>query len=340
MQPLPVALRADGGAAATGPDFFRSEHFLAAEGVTHSLVVGDGLAVFPVILREVDGGGTDAVSPYGYPGGCLRGAPLDAADIDFAGSGLISLFVRERLGAPTLRGGTVQSVVRVHDPARPREVNPRIRTKARGNERRGYRFEWFSGGSVPDEMVRAFERAYVETMRRVGAVDHYYFGLDYLRTCLSVPSSNLALVRGPEGDFAAAAIAVVSDGCLHSFLTCTAKAHLRSSPAKNVVLGMMDRAEEAGLPLNLGGGLIGQDSLYDFKARFTNSSWQFVTHRVVCAPETYARLSAGRRESAYFPAYRAPGGAAGSEQTRGTLMSRVQLAPRVSDLESSREGHR
>ncbi len=310
MGRMPAHLLPDRGAAATGPDFFRCAQFLQAESVTHSLVVADGLVALPVIVRDVDDHGRDAVSPYGYPGGELNAEPPHAADIDFAATGLISLFVRERLGAPALLGGTVQSVVRVHEPTRPRAVTSRIRTKARSNERLGYRFEWVPGGEIPEEKVRAFERAYAESMNRVGAAERYYFGLDYLRTCLASPAANLAMVTGPDGDLAAAAIAVISDGCLHSYLTGTSAAHLATSPHKNVVLGLMDVADEQGLPLNLGGGVGGQDSLDHYKSRFANSSWDFVTHRVVCDPEAYARRSTGRAAGDYFPAYRAPLGSA------------------------------
>lgn len=305
MKSLRAELIADRGAAATGPGFFRCAAFLDAEGVTHTLVIGDGLVALPVIRREVTGGGYDGISPYGYPGGKLRGDPPNMTDVDFDGCGLISLFVRERLGAPTLRGGTARATVRVHDPTRPRMVDSRMRTKARGNERLGYRFEVLAGGSVDDDTVLAFDRIYGETMRRAGAGSRYFFGAGYFRSCLSAESASLAVVRGPDGDLAAAAIAVVSDGCLHSFLTGTADLHRPSSPGKNLMIGMLDTADEVGVPLNLGGGLNGADSLDTFKSRFTNTSWEFVTHRVVCDQQAYARLAPDRGGADFFPAYRA-----------------------------------
>ncbi len=65
-------LHADGGAAATEDDFFRSAPFLAAEGVTHTLVVGAdrGRVAIPLVVRPIPGTDrSDAISPYGYPGG-------------------------------------------------------------------------------------------------------------------------------------------------------------------------------------------------------------------------------------------------------------------------------
>jgi hypothetical protein len=318
MKPLRAELVADRGAAATGPEFFRCPAFLLAEGVTHSLVIGGGRIVLPVIRRDVPGVGHDATSPYGYPGGLLRDDPPHVADVDFTGTGLISLFVRERLGAPTLRGGVVRASVLVHEPSRPRAVSQGAVREACRNERLGYRFEAVPSAAVDDGLLLTFERAYVETMRSVGAGQRYYFGTDYLRPCLRFDSSWLAVVRGPEGDLASAAFVAISDGYLHNFLSCTADAHRARSPAKNVMIGMLDLSDELGLPLNLGGGLRGRDSLHAFKARFTNMTAGFVTHDVVCDHVAYARLTADRAPTSFFPAYRAPRTAGGVEEADGS----------------------
>ncbi len=306
MKPLCAELVADRGAAATGPEFFRCPTFLRAEGVTHSLVIGGGRVVLPVIRRAVPGVGHDAISPYGYPGGLLRDDPPDVTAVDFTGTGLISLFVRERLDAPTLRGGVVRGAVLVHEPSRPRAVNPRVVRKARSNERLGYRFEVVPSAAADDDLLLGFERVYVATMRRVGADQRYYFGIDYLRACLRADSSWLAVVRGPEGDLASAVFVAISDGYLHNFLTGTADTHRTLSPAKNLMMGMLDLSDELGLPLNLGGGMRGRDSLHAFKASFANMTAEFVTHDVVCDPAAYARLTVDRGPTNFFPAYRAP----------------------------------
>lgn len=313
MKPLSAELVADRGAAAAGPEFFRCSAFLLAEGVTHSLVIGGGRIVLPVIRREVSGVGHDAISPYGYPGGLRRDDPPHVADVDFTGTGLISLFVRERLAAPALRGGAVRGTVLVHEPSRPRAVSRRVVKEAGRHERLGYRFEAVPSAAVDDELLLAFERVYIETMRRVGAGRRYYFGADYLRACLRCDSSWLAVVYGPEGDLASAALVAISDGYLHNFLAGTADTHRARSPAKNLMIGMLDLSDEVGLPLNLGGGLRERDSLHAFKARFTNLTAEFVTHNVVCDREAYARLTADRAPTSFFPAYRAPGPSFGSE---------------------------
>lgn len=303
---LHAELVADAGAAAATAEFFRSPTFLRAEGVTHSLVIGDGRVLMPLICREIEGGGQDAVSPYGYPGGTVDGDPPAADEIDFAGTGLVSIFVRERLGLPTFSGGVDRGTVLVHDPSEPRTVHRRIATKVRSNERRGYLFEAVPGAEVDDGLLTAFEAAYTETMHLTGAADRYFFGIDYLRACLRFGGSWLVVVRGPEGDLAAGAIATVSDGTLHYFLGGTADAHRSRSPAKNMMVGMLDLADSLAVPLNLGGGITENDALHTFKASFTNSTGLFRAHHIVCDPEEYARLAAGRERSDFFPAYRAP----------------------------------
>ena len=113
-----ASLIEDGGLAASDRDqFFRSPEFLGAEGVTHSLAIEGGSKVaLPVIVREIEGTElTDATSPYGYPG--ASGAfdqPPDPAAIDWSETGLVSLFVRDRIGGDgCLAGATVRSEVQI-----------------------------------------------------------------------------------------------------------------------------------------------------------------------------------------------------------------------------------
>lgn len=304
---LRAELVEDGGAAAAGPDFFRSAPFLRAEAATHSLVIDDGRVVVPLIRRDVPGGaGCDATSPYGYPGGLLRGEPPHVDDVDFASTGLVSLFLRERLNRPALRGGVERGPVLVHDPATPQNTHRRVATKARSNERRGYRFDTVPGPGVDDALLTAFAEAYEQTMRRAGAAQRYFFGVDYLRVCLDFEASWLMVVRGPAGDLAAAAIVASSDGYLHYFLGGTADAHRGASPAKNVMLGMVELSNELAVPLNLGGGMSPGDSLHTFKTNFTNAQSAFVTHGIVCDDDAYTALAEGRETDGFFPAYRAP----------------------------------
>jgi hypothetical protein len=304
-------LIADAGEGAVSDDFFRSRAFYDAEGVTHTLRLDldDGEARVPLLVREIPGTERlDAISPYGYPGAVVatNGPPAAAADVDWSGSGLVSIFARERLeGEPWLAGTRERSAVLLHDPARPQRVRPRLAEQIRSNERRGWSVERVRGSDASPEQRAAFERAYAQTMRRTEAADRYFFSRDYFDSVLSFGDSWLLVANGADAEFGAGAIVGRSDAMLHYFLGGTAEEQLAESPFKNVVEAMMQLADELGLPLNLGGGVRPGDGLEAFKRGFANAELPFRTHEIVTDEDEYARLSAGRPQGGFFPAYRA-----------------------------------
>jgi Acetyltransferase (GNAT) domain len=306
-------LIADQGAAAESDDFFRSRAFYDAEGVTHTLRVESraGDASVPLLVNEIFGtdGMLDAISPYGYPGARLEvGAPrLDPETIDWSAVGLVSIFVRDRIGhRPSFANATRRSSVQIHDPSKKRNLRSRFADQIRRNERLGYHIEVLPGPDTSTEQRTSFHALYIETMRRRDAAERYFFDPDYLAGVLRYEHSWLVLCRSPEGSTAAGAIAAVSDDLVHYYLGGTAEAHLRDSPFKNVAAGMMSLAEGLGSALNLGGGVWRGDGLEDFKRGFANAELPFWTHEIVCDRAAYARLSEGRPDSGFFPLYRTP----------------------------------
>lgn len=304
-------LISDRGAAASSDDLFRSPPFLEAERVTHTLRVDsrDRTALVPVIVRELpDTQRVDAVSPYGYPGGLVSGLgpPPPPASLDWSATGLVSVFGRERLAAPPwLADANRRSDVCVHDPAAPRRVRARLAEQIRANERAGWSVGVTPGPESAAADRDAFALAYEQTMRGVGAAPRYFFGREYLDAVLSFEGSWLLVAR-QGGEPGAAAIAARSDGLLHYFLGGTVDAARGASPFKNVVAAMLDLADRLSIPLNLGGGIEPGDGLERFKRGFANDRLAFSTHEVVCDPDDYERLSAGRTSDGFFPAYRAP----------------------------------
>jgi hypothetical protein len=302
-------LLADRGAAAESDDLFRCRAFLDAEDVTHTLRIEspERIASVPLIVREIEGGERlDAVSPYGYPGATVAGSgPVPAAgDVDWAATELISVFGRERLaGDHWLAGAPERSRVLLHNPGAERRVRPRLAEQVRANEREGWTAEALAGpGSSADDR-EAFAAAYEQTMRRAGAADRYFFARDYFDAALSFERSWLLVARR-SGEVGAAAIAATSDSLLHYYLGGTADPARDASPFKNVVVAMLDLADELGLPLNLGGGVTPGDGLEEFKRGFANSDLPFHAQEVVCDPAGYGALSGDRDAGGYFPAYR------------------------------------
>ncbi len=314
---LNAELIEDGGAAAADPgQFFRCPDFLGAEGVTHSLVIGSGGGpelLAPLVVREIPGGGIDAVSPYGYPGFGIApgtaGLPLDPAAIDFGATGLVSAFVRHSLpGEPPLAGARPRNVCLLADPALDRKSRMSDRQQIRKNERRGYEVEVTPGPEAPAELRSAFLDAYTQTMDRTQAAERYYFGAGWFDSVLSSDRTWLVVAREPGGQVAAASIAAASDGLLHYYLSGTADEYLRDSPMKNLLAGMIELSGQMEMPLNLGGGITLGDRLEEFKRGFANREELWFTSEIVCDREASDRLC---REAGvdpggdFFPAYRA-----------------------------------
>jgi Acetyltransferase (GNAT) domain len=298
----------DGGAAASDAEqFFRSPSFLEAEAVTHTLAIeGDGELHLPVIVRPIDSSDrVDAISPYGYPGADRSpDDPPDPARVDWSRTGLVSIFVRDRIGErPCLAGGTVRSHVRIAEGDG--GVRKRLREQIRRNERRGWETRLVPGREVEMGQLRGFERAYTETMARTGAAERYLYPTSYFARLLMSERSWLVLAER-EGEALAGAIAVASDGYLHYYLGGTADEALSDSPMKNLFWAMISHGGELGLPVSLGGGVTPGDSLDEFKRGFANAEAPWHTHEVVCDAEAYDELSGGAdAPEGFFPGYRA-----------------------------------
>jgi hypothetical protein len=313
MEQPAARLLADAGRAAETDDFFRSRAFYDAEGVSHSLLVegaGDDIAL-PLLVHDVDDAGhIDAITPYGYPGGAIvadRGSPPDPNALDWSATGLVSVFVRDRIGRePLFHNATRRSAVQVYDPSRERRIRSRFAEQIRCNERLGYHVEILPGSETSVEQRVSFHAVYTDTMRGVEAAERYFFELDYFKAVLGFERSWMFLARSPERATAAGAIAAVSDGILHYYLGGTAEGHRSKSPFKNVVESMIGLADELGIPLNLGGGVTPGDGLEDFKRGFSNAELPFFTHEIVADPAAYEALSEGCPDTGFFPAYREP----------------------------------
>lgn len=306
---FPAQLIADRGEGAVSEEFFRSRPFLDAEGVTHTLRIdaGEVELTAPLIVRRIGRGPeTDATSPYGYPGlvgPC--GVRVDPSAVDFAPTGLVSLFLRHRLGPPPLTGASERNVVQIADPGLAPKSRMSDRQQIRKNIRRGYRILEIPGQQSSPEQRTGFLDAYQQTMRRTNAAARYHFGAEYFERILTSERSWLALALASGGEVAAGSIAVRSDGVLHYYLSASADEHLEHSPMKNILAALVDLSVELGLPLNLGGGITSGDRLEEFKRGFANRQEPWSTSEIVCDPSAYARLSAGHDDDAFFPAYRA-----------------------------------
>jgi hypothetical protein len=229
---------------------------------------------------------------------------LDPGEVDWSGTGLVSVFVRHRLGASPLAGATERNVVQIADPALAPKSRPSDRRQVRRNLEAGYEVALVPGAQTTAVQRAGFLDVYEQTMRRAGAARHYFFGAAYFDRVLEAPRTWLALATAPAGDLAAASIAAVSDGYLHYYLSGSADSHLREAPMKNVLTRLVEHAADLGLPLNLGGGIHPGDALEEFKRGFANRTETWLTSELICDPEKYQLLSKDKSPGPFFPLYR------------------------------------
>lgn len=170
-----------------------------------------------------------------------------------------------------------------------------------------------------NEYFDIFIDIYQETMDRVNAKNSYYFKRDYFRSLINILKDRLHVcVVEFDGEVVAASLMTELNGIVQYHLGGTKTGFLPQSPATMMFDYMIKWSKLRGNRyLNLGGGLGGnQDSLYHFKAGFSDQVRPFITMKTIVNEDIYNRLTYLRAESlgitipvalgtSFFPAYRA-----------------------------------
>ena len=303
-------------------------------GTAGAMIVGDARGAFlvPLILRPIEAGRVDAISPYGYP------TPLwsQGADETFVRAALqafmaalrdlqvVSAFVRlhplltihldllSSHGQVVAGGETV--VINLRSTAE--EMWRATRENHRRTIRRAEKSGFVARVDGSWERLAGFVDAYTQTMRRVEATGYYFFSDQYytdLRHALG-ERIHLLLVEH-SGDVAAAALFTECSGIVQYHLGGTDDRFLAAAPMK--LLFHFARtwfAARGNALMHLGGGLGSrEDSLFHFKAGFSDDRARFHSWRLVPLPDAYddlvqqwTRRSARAPTGAFFPAYREP----------------------------------
>jgi hypothetical protein len=302
---------------------------------------GPAACLIPMLLRPVpaslDRGGwwQDAVAPYGYASPLFAGAPSPAQQAGFAAlfrriadhRCIISAFLRLHplLGLPPQalldqgrlveHGQTIFLDLTQSHEALEAQVRARYRSAIRNLRRDGYKVvldDW--------RQFDAFLRIYEETMLRNAASPFYFFKRDYFQALRSNLGERLHLgvVLAPDGlTVASAALFTEVDGIVQYHLGGTSSAHLAPGPFKLMLVHLRDWAKARGNhQLHLGGGVgAAADSLFEFKAGFSDQRATFRTLRMILDNGAYAQLTAWSRRAserkpmerrAFFPGYRRP----------------------------------
>jgi CelD/BcsL family acetyltransferase involved in cellulose biosynthesis len=161
----------------------------------------------------------------------------------------------------------------------------------------------------------AYLSAYQETADRVGAHKSYYFERSYYERLRSILGDTIHLCAVHiDGEMAAAGIFIEHGKVVHYHLSATRNAYLDQRPNKLLCHEASLWARERGNHvLHLGGGVGGrEDSLYHFKAGFSEARHPFHTWRACTDAEIYQDIvrtwradeTRGPIDPQYFPLYR------------------------------------
>jgi hypothetical protein len=290
-----------------------------------------GVLLIPLLIRSIpDTDLIDASSPYGYPAPLWTApdpSPHWTAVLDAARErGIVSAFIRLHplLPAPSrlaLRrvdgtalvehGPTVWIDCTRSSEAVWADTRSDHQSDIRRLRRLGYEVDVGHDTSHAVEAIDTFVQLYHQTMDRVGADPFYYFSDSYFEAWTGPlrPYGHVAVVRGPDGEAAAAGLFTTTNGRMQYHLSGTNHEHRARAPSKLMIHEVRTRARASGVShLHLGGGLgAARDSLFAFKAGFGPLRGTFSSLRIICDQNAYDSLCTGTApppSDGVFPAYR------------------------------------
>ena len=307
----------------------------------------DAAFLFPCLLRPLSSlpfaagaAGQDAVTPYGY-GGLLSLRPahptpaqLRAGITAFAqwckSQGIISVLLRLH---PLLEQD--QAVAQVADlnlwvhlfgPTIAIDLGNWSEASLRKGRRsdlavarRSLRITWSSArhpsaGAPPlPEALGLFRGLYESTMDRLGASAFYHFSPAYYAALADGLGEGMAVALAwREQQAVGGSIFLADRRFAHYHLSATNEDGRALKATTLLIREAVDWARSRGCRrLHLGGGVSGDDSLFDFKKGFGGDVYQYAFAGLICDPLRYQELLDGRLASGgplrpnYFPGYRA-----------------------------------
>jgi len=293
----------------------------------------DCFIVFPLLKRPIKGSEySDFTSVYGYAGP-ISNFDFDQIDPSFM-DGFIQAFLRflkaeknvsvfcrlhpiinhdilvEKFGSLVDNGKTIAIDLTGTIEAQRAKYRRQFRSKIRQLRDKGY----YLKKADSREDVQAFVKIYNDNMARVQAESYYYFDESYFFNMLNsadFESSVLLLYLGDE--ITCGAFVTFSNNIMQFHLAATNNKYLQEGPMKLLIDEATIVGRENNMQyLHLGGGVGGkEDSLFEFKAGFSDKILSFKTWRFVSDQEAYDKLVQARWanqtiSSDFFPLYRDP----------------------------------
>jgi hypothetical protein len=296
---------------------------------------GEAALLIPLLIRPIpaelgaEDGWYDVASPYGFPSPIL--APTTDKDgLSYllrlfkqvcAAHGVISAFLRlhpllplpadalAEQGTLIRHGRTIAIDLMLSREELWLQTCRNHRQNIRQLKRKGFVAEmdrW--------ELYSEFFPIYWQTMERCAADKFYFFSDRYLQELRETLGErvHLCTVLSQCGEVAAAGLFTSVTGIVQAHLAGTANKYLPHAPSKLMFEHACRWAKDTGHRiLHLGGGVGGcEDSLFQFKAGFSNLRNDFYTYRMILDDEKYRVLEQHNRNTHsmpdFFPIYRSP----------------------------------
>lgn len=317
-------------------DFFHSHryHLSRLESPLSSpwmLALFDGEEVdfaLPMVRRELDDGLFDLVSVYGYSGPLSRDVgdltpQMENVNRELKSLGCVSLFCRLH---PVLHELVMPNDI-VFDAGKTVAIPCGQEDERFAGYRKTTRYEIQKlirlGAKVTfddsEDSFVAFTDIYRETMKALDADPFYFFDDDFLKSLFKIPDVKtvIGLVRY-EGEIISSGLFTAVNGIAQYFLGGARVAHQKLAPQKLLLHRATDWAQQQNAKLlHLGGGRGAQeDSLFRFKAGFSQRVLPFRLMKIIFDQHVYDRLNIRHAKSlnidmdalsssSYFPLYRA-----------------------------------
>ncbi len=286
------------------------------------------LVVYPYLRRPIHGTAwSDISSPYGYGGFISRPRNADLSSFQDAfcdycrREGIVSEFIRFHPAFANHRNGTGHRLdVRFHQPVVAVDyaqapggfeaaVKKEVWKKLRRAEQNGLRVI----ADAPGAYTSGFIRLYEETMKRRQADTFYYFDhAFFVRLHELLAGRSLLFSAWLDGRMIGGLLVLHSDSAGYNFLSCSDYTYNSLGTNELLQFRALEWAQQRRLETYLlGGGRGGEDSLFQFKAKFSPQRKDFFIGRRIHLPDAYEELcrSAGigaeaATEGARFPLYR------------------------------------
>ena len=306
------------------PDYLKlNERILPGEVECFTFYDGKIRVIYPYIRRRIPGTGWfDITSAYGYGGYVAHPRNTDASAFhsqfcDYCRSeGIVSEFIRfhpafeNHLGAsvPSLHIRHHQPIVHVDYTESGFSFTGTLRKEVWKKIRKANQHGVTVIADTAGRYYQDFLRLYQATMDLRNAASFYYFDHDFIREVWTGLNGRSILFAAIQQDrFLGGLLVLYGPSAGYNFLSCSDYEFNKVGTNELLQYTALEWGQKHGLDaFFLGGGRGGEDSLFEFKAKFSTHRRGFYLGCRIHLPEVYDQLSSLRGVDAATEAYALP----------------------------------